>query len=104
MKYIISESKLNDVVKKYMEIIYGDIEMNVDKDEEGFIHFFSRKDFDEDGYPVRIAYRNNNGTLWVDYSFLERMVILFGTSVDESIEKYFEDKFGIVILRINVEF
>jgi hypothetical protein len=104
MKYIINESKLNDVVKKYMEIIYGDIEMNIDKDEEGFIHFFSRKDFDDDGYPVRIAYRNRSGTLWINYSFLERMVTLFGTSVNEAIEKYFEDKFGIVILRINVEF
>jgi hypothetical protein len=98
------DSDQNDVVKKYMEIIYGDIEMNIDKDEEGFIHFFSRKDFDDDGYPVRIAYRNNTGTLWINFSFLERMVTLFGTSVDEAIEKYFEDKFGIVILRINVEF
>jgi hypothetical protein len=32
------------------------------------------------------------------------MATLFGTSVGESIKKYFEDKFGIVILRINVEF
>ena len=104
MKYIITESKLNEVIKKYMDATYGDVEMNIDKDDDGYIHFFSRRDVDRDGYPVRIAYRNNTGTLWINFSFLERMVTLFGTSVDEAIEKYFEDKFGIVILRINVEF
>jgi len=42
MKYIITESKLNEVIKKYMDATYGDVEMAVDED--GYIHFFSRKD------------------------------------------------------------
>ena len=104
MKYIITESKLNEVIKKYMEATYGDVEMNVDKDDDGHIHFFSRKDVDSDGYPVRIAHRSRYGTLWIDYSFFEKMRVLFGNSVGEGIEKYYSDKFGIEIKRINMEF
>ena len=103
MKYVITESKLNEVIKKYMDATYGDVEMTVDKD-DGYIHFFSRRDVDSDGYPVRIAHRNLNGTLWIDYSFFEKMRILFGNSVGEGIEKYYSDKFGIEIMRINMQF
>jgi len=102
MKYIITESKLNEVIKKYMDATYGDVEMNIDDD--GYIHFFNRKDVDSDGHPVRIAHRNNHGTLWIDYSFFEMMRVLFGNSVGEGIEKYYTDKFGIEIKRINMEF
>jgi hypothetical protein len=102
MKYIITESKLNEVIKKYMEATYGDVEMNIDKD--GYIHFFSRKDIDSNGHSVRIAHRNKSGTLWIDYSFFEKMRVLFGNSVGEAIEKYYIDKFGIEIKRINMEF
>ena len=103
MKYIITESKLNEVIKRYMDATYGDVEMTVDKD-DGYIHFFSRKDVDSDGHAVRIAHRNLNGTLWIDYSFFEKMRVLFGNSVGEGIEKYYSDKFGIEIKRINMEF
>ena len=75
-----------------MDATYGDVEMNIEKD------------IDSDGYPVRIAHRNKNGTLWIDYSFFEKMRALFGNSVGESIEKYYVDKFGIEIKRINMEF
>ena len=102
MKYIITESKLNEVIKKYMDATYGDVEMAVDED--GYIHFFSRKDIDSDGQAVRIAHRNLYGTLWIDYSFFEKMRVLFGNSVGEGIEKYYSDKFGIEIKRINMEF
>jgi len=102
MKYIITESKLNEVIKKYMEATYGDVEMTVDED--GYINFFSRKDVDSDGHPVRIAHRSRYGTLWIDYSFFEKMRVLFGNSVGEGIEKYYSDKFGIEIKRINMEF
>jgi hypothetical protein len=104
MKYIITESKLNEVIKRYMEATYGDVEMNIDKYDDGHIHFFSRKDVDSDGYPVRIAHRSRYGTLWIDYSFFEKMRVLFGNSVGEGIEKYYADKFGIEIKRINMEF
>ena len=102
MKYIITESKLNEVIKRYMEATYGDVEMTVDED--GYINFFSRKDVDSDGQAVRIAHRNLYGTLWIDYSFFEKMRVLFGNSVGEGIEKYYTDKFGIEIKRINMEF
>ena len=104
MKYIITESKLNEVIKKYMDATYGDVEMNIDKDDDGYIHFFSRRDVDSNGYPVRIAHRSRYGTLWIDYSFFEKMRVLFGNSVGEGIEKYYSDKFGIEIKRINMEF
>ena len=106
MKYIITESKFNDIIKIYMKSTYGDIEMNVD-DERGdeVIHFFSEKDIDENGYRKRIAYRNIYKTLWVNYDFLERMVGLFGAfDAGDTIKKYFEDTFDIEIDRVNIEF
>jgi hypothetical protein len=105
MKYIITESKFNDIIKIYMKSTYGDIEMNVD-DERGdeVIHFFSEKDIDENGYRKRIAYRNIYKTLWINYDFLERMIGLFGTDVGDAIKKYFEDTFDIEIDRVNIEF
>ena len=102
MRYIITESKLDSVVKKYMDSSFGDVEMNVDQD--GYINFFSTKDIDGEGYRKRIAHRNLYGTLWIDYEFLEHMVNLFGTDVGISIMKYFKDKFGIEVKQVNVEF
>jgi hypothetical protein len=104
MKIIINENKVFGIISKIIKSYYGDIEMAVDKDDDGYIHFFSRKDIDSDGYPVRIAHRNKSGTLWIDYSFFEKMRVLFGNSVGEGIEKYYSDKFGIEIKRINMEF
>ena len=102
MKYIITESKLDNVVKKYMNSSFGDVEMNVDED--GYINFFSTKDIDNEGYRKRIAHRNLYGTLWIDYNFLNEMVDFFGTDVGMSIKRYFEDKFGIEVKQVNVEF
>ena len=48
MKYIITESKLNNIFKLYMDATYGDVEMNIDKDDDGYIHFFSKKDIDKE--------------------------------------------------------
>ena len=102
MKYIITESKLDSIVKKYMKSSFGDVEMNVDQD--GYINFFSTKDIDGEGHRKRIAHRNRYGTLWVDYNFFSRMVDLFGTDVGMSIKRYFEDKFGIQVRQVNIEF
>ena len=102
MKYIITESKLDSVVNKYMNSYYGDIEMTVDDD--GYIYFFTEKDIDIEGYRKRIAHRNRYGTLWVGYNFFSRMVDLFGTNVGMSIKRYYEDKFGIEVKQVNIEF
>ena len=102
MKIIITESRLDSIVKKYMDSYFGDIVVKVDQD--GYINFFSEKDIDNEGYHKRIAHRNRYGTLWVDFKFLEHMVNLFGTDVGMSILKYFKDKFGIEIKQVNIEF
>ena len=102
MKIIINESKLDSVVKKYINSYYGDVEMNVDEDK--YINFFSEKDIDNEGYRKRIAHRNTYGTLWIEYNFLSHMVDLFGTDVGMSVKRYFEDKFGIQIRQVNIEF
>jgi len=102
MKIIINESKLDSVVKKYINSYYGDVEMNVDEDK--YINFFSEKDIDNEGYRKRVAHRNTYGTLWVTYNFFSHMVDLFGTDVGMSVKRYFEDKFGIQIRQVNIEF
>ena len=93
MKYIITESKLGNVVKKYIESYYGDVTMSVEDD--GYLNFFSPIENDNQGYRKRIAHRNLYGTLWIDFKFLEHMVNLFGTDVGISIMKYFKDYFAI---------
>lgn len=102
MKIIITENKLDGIVKKYINSYYGDVEMTVDQD--GYINFFSEKDIDNEGYRKRVAHRNSYGTLWVDYNFFSHMVDFFGTDVGMSIKRYFEDKFGIQIRQVNIEF
>jgi hypothetical protein len=102
MKYIITENKYKRVIKKYIESTYGDIEMVVDNDD--VIQFFSEKVINGEGHRKRIAYRSSYNRLWVDFTFLENMIGLFGTSVGESIKTYFKDTFGIEIDAIRVEF
>ena len=102
MKIIISENKLDSVVKRYMDSSFGDVEMNVDED--GYLNFFSTKDIDGEGYRKRIAHRNTYGTLWINYDFLNKMVDFFGTDVGMSIKRYFENKFGIEVRQVNIEF
>jgi len=106
MKYIISENKMSGIISKIIKSYYGDIEMAVDED-DGYIHFFSRKDIDSDGYPVRIAHRNNHGTLWVKYNFLTYVSDLTNLNSDiisDGIMSYIKDNFGIPIKQVNIEF
>lgn len=102
MRIIITESKLDSIVKKYMDSYFGDIVVKVDQD--GYINFFSEKDIDDEGYRKRIAHRNRYGTLWINYDFFSRTVDIFGTDVGMSIKRYYENKFGIEIKQVNIEF
>ena len=102
MKYLITESKYNNVIKQFIDTTFGDVEMNVDED--GYIHFFSVKDVDSDGHRFRFAHRNLYGTLFMNYDFFHRMVKLFGPNVSDGIRAYFLDKFGLEIKRVNMEF
>jgi hypothetical protein len=107
MKYIINENKISGIISKIIKSYYGDIEIAVDKDDDGYIHFFSRKDIDSDGYPVRIAHRNEYGTLWVKYNFLTYVSDLTNLNRDiisDGIMSYIKDNFGIPIKQVNVEF
>ena len=106
MKIIINENKVFGIISKIIKSYYGDIEMSVDED-DGYIHFFSRKDMDNDGYPVRIAHRNNHGTLWVDYNFFTYVSDLTNFNSDiisDGIMNYVKDKFGIPVKQVNIEF
>ena len=107
MKIIINENKVFGIISKIIKSYYGDNEIAVDKDDDGYIHFFSRKDIDSDGYPVRIAHRNKYGTLWVDYNFFTYVSDLTNLNSDiisDGIMNYIKDEFGISIKQVNVEF
>ena len=107
MKIIINENKVFGIISKIIKSYYGDIEMAVDKDDDGYIHFFSRKDIDSDGYPVRIAHRNKYGTLWVDYNFFTYVSDLTNLNSDiisDGLMNYIKDEFGIPVKQVNVEF
>lgn len=102
MKYLITESKYNNVIKQFIETTFGDVEMNVDED--GYIHFFSERDVDSDGHRMRFAHRNLYGTLFINYNFFDKMFRLFGPNVGDGIRAYFRDKFDLEIKSVNMEF
>ena len=104
MRYIISENKILDVVKRLVQSYYGNIEMTTDED--GYLNFFSEKDINNEGYPKRIFHRNLYGTLWVDYEFYRSLVDFIGNEeiVNEGIKKYLMNKVEVPVKQVNIEF
>jgi hypothetical protein len=95
MKYIITETKLNDIRKDYIENRIGS-----DHDFEEFIivNYPFRGDDEDD--EVMMEYDHTDGRLWVNSSFGRGFADLFFPNDEEAykfISEWFEWKYGVEV-------
>jgi hypothetical protein len=103
MKYIITESRLNNVLDKLFIKRYGSLLVK-DEKPDGYVVFL-------DGLP---SYKENNpfelnvaGNLWInDYTFFKSIKDLIGfeTSLGakELIKRYFQDRYGVKVTMVSI--
>lgn len=98
MKYIIKESKLNDLRKEYIENRIGS-----DSDYDNFIIIYYPNGHDDDyDSEIMMEYDSDDGRLYVNSSFGRGFSDLFFPNDEEAykfISEWFEWKYGV-----NVEF
>ena len=93
MKYIIKESKLNDLRKEYIENRIGS-----DSDFQEFIIIYHPGEVDEDEIDAMMEYDHTDGRLWVNSSFGRGFADLFFPNDEEAykfISEWFEWKYGV---------
>lgn len=93
MKYIIKESKLNDLRKEYIENRIGS-----DSDFEEFIIVYYPFREDDDENEIMMEYDHEDGRLYVDSSFGHGFSDLFFPNDEEAykfISEWFEWKYGV---------
>jgi hypothetical protein len=103
MKYIITESRFNDLLDKLFIDRYGDLLVK-DERPDGYIIFWDGRPHSEKGVPFEL---NAGGNLWVnDYTFLKKIKTLFGLKnmeVNELFKNYFEDRYGVEVKMVSSE-
>ena len=113
MKYIISESRFNNILDKLFIDRYGSILVK-DEQPDGYVVFFDEhrpfsKDKDQPfahrGVPFEL---NSGGTLWAnDYIFFKKIKNLFGLKTSDEINElfrnYFEDRYGVKVKIVSSE-
>ena len=103
MKYIITESRFNNILDKLFIDRYGSILVK-DERPDGYVNFWDGRPFSEKSIPFEM---NSGGTLWVnDYTFLKKVKNLFGLKrmeVNELFKNYFEDRYGVKVKIVSSE-
>jgi hypothetical protein len=104
MKYIITESRFNNILDKLFIDRYGSIPVK-DEHPDGYVNFWDGRPFSEKSIPFEM---NSGGTLWVnDYTFLKKVKNLFGLKtsdeVNELFRNYFEDRYGVKVKVVSSE-
>ena len=104
MRYIIAESRFNNILDKLFIDRYGSLPVK-DETPEGYVYFLDNQPSPEKGIPFEM---NVAGTLWVnDYTFFKKIKSLFGlkTSSEENelFKNYFQDRYGVKIKTISSE-
>ena len=98
MKYIISESRLDRLMTKYLNTWVGSRRLIE------FDRFIVLED--PNGEPendVDMEYDGGDGRLWVRQQLFDTLVDLFGKGEDETLEfigKFFEYKFGVQVIKV----
>lgn len=100
MRYIISESRLNNFLDKLFIERYGD-NLNKIVNDSGYTYFFDS----DGGKPFEL---NQGGTLWAnDFPFLLQIKRLFGLKNSKETTKffkaYFDKKFGVDVRLVSSE-
>jgi hypothetical protein len=113
MKYIIAESRFNNILDKLFINRYGSILVKEDQP-DGYIVFYDEhqpysknkeQPFSQRGVPFEL---NTGGNLWVnDYIFFRRIKHLFGLKtsdeVNELFKNYFKDRYGVEVKMVSSE-
>jgi hypothetical protein len=103
MKYIISESRFNDVLDKLFIDRYESLLIKKDRP-DGYVVFWDGRPQPEKGIPFEL---NAGGNLWVnDYTFFKKIRNLFGLTTMETnglFKNYFEDRYGVEVKMVSSE-
>lgn len=96
MKYIISENRLTEFIRNYLEtFVANKVVVNTDS----FVVISEPVYGDEENWADYMEYDHTDGRLWINRSFLENFMNLFGFSDKKSaqdfIKDWFENKFGV---------
>ena len=104
MKYIIAESKFNNILDKLFIHRYGSLLVK-NEHPDGYVVFWDSQPFSKKNIPFEL---NVGGTLWAnDYTFFKNIKNLFGLKtsdeVDELFKNYFEDRYGVNVKMVSSE-
>ena len=106
MKYIISESKLQEFISNYIDKLF--VPENVSKSGGGFIIIWDPWEPDFGGEDERdefMEFDYSDGRLWVKKDVLRKLEDLFNLSWSDSIDiikERFEDFFGVEVKYVDV--
>jgi hypothetical protein len=97
MKYIISESRLNQFLLDYLE---GTIERKVVNHTHPYIIVSHQIGDGEDDWEDIMEFDHMDGRLWVNRNFQKRLTDTFGLSVGRTkvlLKQWFENKFNVKV-------
>lgn len=97
MKYVISNNRLQDVMKNYLESFLGS---KVIEDIDNFIVISQPSEDNESDWETYMEFAFEDGRLYVIEDFLRSFSDLFGLNEEETknfIKDWFEYKFGVDI-------
>jgi hypothetical protein len=97
MKYIISESRLDNIMKKYLDSFLTTKQI-LDYDDSMAIVDPGFSDEDNPHWTEYMFYNFDNEDLWVNDKFVEEFSYLFGKEYKESlvfIKDWFKNKFNL---------
>jgi hypothetical protein len=96
MKYIITESKLDQVIFKYLDMDFGGLES--DKGEIFDVVFKSSKgDYNEFGW--------DNGTLTIQKDITEKLTDFFMVNINDSLNligRWFQDRYNLPVDKVKL--
>jgi hypothetical protein len=96
MKYVLTESRLNEFVVNYLNTFVDNKAISHHRD---FI-IIQEKSYEEDSWEDYMEYDYSDGRLWVNKKILKLFSDLFNLGVEKTfdyIEKWFESKFNVEI-------
>ena len=103
MNYIITESKLNNVLDKLFIKRYGSLLVK-NEQPDGYVVFSDGQPYSKENNPFEL---NVAGNLWInDYTFFKNIKDLIGfeTSLGakELIKRYFQDRYGVKVTMVSI--
>ena len=96
MKYTIPQEKLEKLVFRYLDMMYGDLEQHEAKTYKGTV---LKKPSDKTEYGI-MGFRKNDGTLYIYYKLINEISSIFSLEYDDSkglIGMWVEDRYKLKV-------